>query len=413
MESSPFNSTDAKTEDNNRPTKKPAVVAAPVRFPATIRSESVASDPAERTVHAPLKGVIFERSPVFESPTTTEVPPEQVEPEPTPEPRAWARTPLVRAEAPVINPAPVETPEPKPLPAPKQTFEDMLRSAHMDDVVDQPAMQPPLEIAPTTPDKSPLPSEAFHPDEYTKLSSQEAQERIDTLQHQAATLGSEGSVAVLGMEEVTAPHERPTPQPAKSAAPRLQPTPNQQTESSYNEADGIKLEEGQRVVHSEWLTTVVNNKGEVVTDAINYGRGLQQEQHQEQLQDRTTDTQQQADDAVTVAQDNNPTAAVPPSPLPNPLAPTTVPAPKPAAPSTYQDRPMYQGLYALPNLEEPALPSGLTRPELQAGESTQVDPQHLLPTAPKSPLKETLTSPWVWAMIVLLLVAFFAASFIG
>lgn len=60
-----------------------------------------------------------------------------------------------------------------------------------------------------------------------------------------------------------------------------------------------------------------------------------------------------------------------------------------------------------PSFVQPALPPVPQEPQLPQG--NRVDPQHLLPTA-KHGLRKVLTSPWLWLVVGILMIIYFAPS---
>lgn len=168
-------------------------------------------------------------------------------------------------------------------------------------------------------------------------------------------------------------NERPfAPSEARPPAPIIAPEVQQQV-ADQNE-QGIDLKPNQHVEHSAWHNIVVDERGNEVEGAINYGEGYQRERQQELYRDRPKD------DATSFSGGSSQGTS--------PVAPQS-------------------GVSTYPG----ALPSGMTSPSLQQGQPTHSDPQHQLASQnDKQP--SNITNPWFWVMLLLIVAAFFTAAVI-
>lgn len=156
--------------------------------------------------------------------------------------------------------------------------------------------------------------------------------------------------------------------------------PNQGRSMPEGIEEPIPLQPHQKVEHSAWHTIVVNEKGQEVTGAVQYGEGFKRERQQEIIRDHTGDS------VVAGAAGGNGGAG----------------AGNSSGGGQYGAGPSYSH----------TLPSGMTTPGLTAGSPTHVDPQHQLsPHMPKKP-GIGLPGPLFWLMVSLILAAFFAAALI-
>lgn len=165
-------------------------------------------------------------------------------------------------------------------------------------------------------------------------------------------------------------NQLPKQQAERLTMPPIAPTEVQQATTNEQNPG---LAPDQRVEHSAWHNIVVNNKGEAVTDAIQYGEGFQRERQQEVIRDRMADGA-----AGSVAA--------------NPVAGGAQP-----------------GGYQQPQHIPGTLPSGMITPGLPKG--TYTDSQHQLPPETPKP-SSAIPGPVFWVMLVIILAAFFAAALI-
>ena len=98
------------------------------------------------------------------------------------------------------------------------------------------------------------------------------------------------------------------------------------------------------------------------------------------------------------------------------LSDTTLGIQQPIEPSSGSTSPTLSGPVPPPRMSIPAshealLPAGLSQPQLPPGVSVRKDSQHLLPAHVKAGASLVL-NPWVWLVIGLLILLFFAASFV-
>ncbi|HSX33106.1 MAG TPA: hypothetical protein VLF91_02090 [Candidatus Saccharimonadales bacterium] len=176
------------------------------------------------------------------------------------------------------------------------------------------------------------------------------------------------------------PIEAPRPKVATPEQPLLKPeaelTPEQAAQAAVEQA--YKLQAGQHVEHSSWHNIIVDERGHEVQEAMQYGKAFEQERHREQQPVAVS----AAADAQAVGQ-------------------AAVGSGVPGLP-TGLGNPMFN------------LPSGQLPPshQLPGGMGTPGHPQGQLPVRPQSQLVEAFTSPWLWAGLVVLLIAFFAAAFL-
>lgn len=172
----------------------------------------------------------------------------------------------------------------------------------------------------------------------------------------------------------------------------------------------FEAKDEEHVVQDAWKRIVVDKYGREVIDARQqYGKAFQQEQ-KEIIQSALSD-----DTPKDSGQDQMTVDDVQAQPRPEPTAPTTVVHVRstpivPLAPMLSGPVPTLTLPTATP--QEPALPAGITQPMLQTGKPTREDPQHLLPAHFKTGLSLAL-NPWVWFVVGLLLLVFFAVSLFG
>lgn len=173
-------------------------------------------------------------------------------------------------------------------------------------------------------------------------------------------------------------HRHPGERPATMGQPEFRaPTGQEQMAESI---EPIPLQPHQRVEHSAWHSIVVNEKGQEVAGAVQYGEGFKRERQQEVIRDRTGDSA---------------------------VAGVAGAASVAGATGGLGGSSPYGAGSSYPH----TLPSGMTTPGLPQGTPTHANPQHQLPPhAKKSGVG--LPGPLFWLMVGLIIAAFFAASLI-
>jgi len=175
------------------------------------------------------------------------------------------------------------------------------------------------------------------------------------------------------------PNAQPALQRPERPAPAL--TPEQQ--QLQNPEQPLELQPNQRIEHSAWHDIVVDQHGEAVNDAIQYGEGFKRERQQEAIRDRMGDNGATSTSAVGVGG---------------------------GVAAGGGQASQAQGYYGpAPTPQYSSLPSGMTSPGLPQGAPTHVDPQHQLPA---HATKSAVPGPVFWLMLAVILAAFFAAAFI-
>ncbi len=165
------------------------------------------------------------------------------------------------------------------------------------------------------------------------------------------------------------------PEQRPEAAPTPQTASQEQQAAEHQEGEEIVLQPGQHLERRGWYSVVVDEHGREVQGAIQYGEAFQREQRQEQPPVSVTDQT------------------------------------KKGKPQDYQSVGGAATGYLFGAAGTPMISSGQVDPAhgLPSGQSTDIN--HRLQVAqPKNPVVATLTSPWLWAGVIVLLVAFFAAA---
>ncbi len=178
----------------------------------------------------------------------------------------------------------------------------------------------------------------------------------------------------------------------------------------------FELKSGSHEVQDAWHKVVVDQYGrEDLSAREQYGAAFQQEQkeiQQSALSDDTPRSRPIADDnAQPQPQQPTPSFPVPPQ-VPAIPEPYQVPAIGPTPPIQQIAAPIPRPPLPVPYPSEPTLPAGLTQPMLQPGQPLREDPQRLLPAHFKSGV-DLILNPWVWFVIGLLILVFFAVSVFG
>lgn len=166
----------------------------------------------------------------------------------------------------------------------------------------------------------------------------------------------------------------------------MAPIQNTAEQQLLESAEPIELAPHQRVEHSSWHNIVVNERGQEVSGAINYGEGFKRERQQEIIPDRI------AAGAVPGGAGGSGAAG----------AGGVNSYGQAGSPYGYGQDGMHQG----------ALPSGMTTPGLPQGQPTHVDPQHQLPQHTAKRTNTVMPGPVFWVMALLIVLAFFAAALI-
>ncbi|HEY5667803.1 MAG TPA: hypothetical protein VIR03_01425, partial [Candidatus Saccharimonadales bacterium] len=172
--------------------------------------------------------------------------------------------------------------------------------------------------------------------------------------------------------------ERSQPQQARPEIPG--PNPIQGAEGQPMEMPDVRVNArpDQHVEHSAWHNIVVDEHGHEVAGAIRYGEGFQRERQQEIIPDRIA-----ASGSVPAGNGSADSSGMI------------------AAGSPMQDQ------YGNP-LHPGVLPGGTTHQSLPQG--VHADTNHRLPASAKQP--SSLTNPWFWVMLALIVVAFFTAALV-
>lgn len=185
------------------------------------------------------------------------------------------------------------------------------------------------------------------------------------------------------IEAVPSPHL-----PRVEALPGVQATAEQEqwVDEHGNE---IALQPGQRLERRGWYSVVIDEHGREVPGAIHYGEAFQREQKREQISDDAfggSDT-----NAASAAADNAAPAGGSFTALPG-IGVSSVPPPLPSDPMIASGQADFD--HSLP-----------------AGPPATVDLQHRL-KEPRNPVVATITSPWLWVAVAVLLIAYFTAALV-
>lgn len=162
----------------------------------------------------------------------------------------------------------------------------------------------------------------------------------------------------------------PVPKPVAEALPAVK-TAGEEEQLFDEEGNKIVLQPGWHVERSSGgYSVVLDQHNRVVYDAIKYGEAFQRDQRREQLS-------ADAFDAIDNA-------------MPPPV--------------------VADGFAALP--QAPMIASGQIGPshELEPGAPQQVDLQHRLPKPPSNQIVSTVTSPWLWTAVAVLIIIYFIAA---
>lgn len=178
--------------------------------------------------------------------------------------------------------------------------------------------------------------------------------------------------------------ERTPASKTETRQPIPPPSAEQQIDGSLEQP--AELSPHQRVEHSAWHNIVVNERGQEVAGAIQYGEGFRRERQQEVVRDRTGDTMAAGAGAASAAAAGGGQSAS-------------------GGQSYYGSASPYT---------QHSLPSGMTAQSLPQGMPAYADPQHRLPPAqvPSKRSTSALPGPLFWLMIALIMAAFFAAALI-
>lgn len=216
------------------------------------------------------------------------------------------------------------------------------------------------------------------------------------------TYGSDESAQSSQLSAGAGSSERPF---AGGGQPEFRQVTSAQAQEQQLVAPGmeaIPAQPHQRVEHSAWHNIVVDEKGQEVAGALQYGEGFRRERQQEIIPDHTGDSVTAVAagaDEVTVA---------------------------PRSSSGLRSRMGggggsggsagggfgYGGGTSGPSYAQQNLPSGMmTTPGLPQGTPTHVDPQHQLP-AHQTKKTASAPGPLFWVMMLLILAAFFGAALI-
>lgn len=173
-------------------------------------------------------------------------------------------------------------------------------------------------------------------------------------------------------------------QKAVPAAERPPKTPAEEAAELVEQA--YKLQSGEHVEHATGggHNIIVDSHGHEVQGAMVYGEEFKFQQRQEQVRAGAYDN---SDDARKRQADNN------------------------------YDTGIITGLggsAGYPAAGDPRLGGGMPGSDkrLPLGIPKSVNPQHLLRARNQNPLVATVASPWLWASVIVLIVAFFVAAFI-
>jgi hypothetical protein len=185
--------------------------------------------------------------------------------------------------------------------------------------------------------------------------------------------------------------------PKAEAMPPLQEATAEQEQWVDELGNEIALQPGQRLERRGWYSVVVDEHGREVPGAIHYGEAFQREQKREQVSDAAFAGSDANASSKTTAPSNNaaPAAGGVFTALPG-VGISSVPASTPP-----------------PVFSEPMISSGQADPahSLPAGQPTTVDPQHRL-KEPRNQVVATITSPWLWVAVAVLLIAYFTAALV-
>jgi hypothetical protein len=187
--------------------------------------------------------------------------------------------------------------------------------------------------------------------------------------------------------------------PKAEAMPPLQETAAEREQWVDELGNEIALQPGQRLERRGWYSVVVDEHGREVPGAIHYGEAFQREQKREQVSDAAFAGSDANASSKTTTPSNNvaPAAGGVFTALPG-VGISSVPAP------TAPPMPVYN---------EPMIISGQadSAHSLPAGQPTTVDPQHRL-KEPRNQVVATITSPWLWVAVAVLLIAYFTAALV-
>ncbi|MET1033468.1 MAG: hypothetical protein ABWX94_03135 [Candidatus Saccharimonadales bacterium] len=180
------------------------------------------------------------------------------------------------------------------------------------------------------------------------------------------------------------------------------PTPTQEQQMTAPGMEAIPVQPNQKIEHSAWHNVVVNEKGQEVAGALQYGEGFRRERQQEIIRDHTGDS------VVAVAAGSADESVAGPA---GPRGPRGHSGGNGGGAGGYGSSGGGFGYGAAPGSSySQQLPSGMTTPGLPTGNPTHVDPQHQLPA--HSTRKTSAPGPVFWVMLLAIIVAFFAATLI-